>query len=299
MASKVLIALALSGALAIQAAPEGNQCPNGSVRFEGHVSFEENDKPLYLSKDAVLTIDVAEDVPSGAVPKNPIYTHSVPLNNYRHDRGITYSFCSEVASMESKRISLKAHIMDQAEDDKVEYIGETVVTAGSDAYEADLTLGKVEQGLALGEPSVADCQFGQMASDVTGIAVKAHVKVNPKRALPKPTYLAVTLREIDPDSGEPEVISIFAGDVSGIYEPGKPLPAFLCAKVPVTEEPAVYTLEASLHLGWDGFANPGDDERTPRKGDFATTSPVEVEVVSDQNNYSVEMSVKPYEPREQ
>lgn len=297
MASKILISLALAAALAVRAEPEANPCPDGGVRFEGHANFEDNEKPLHLSKEAVLTIDVAEEVPSGAEPKTPIYTHNVPLNNYRLDSEITYSFCADLHGLEAKKVSLKAHILDQAEDDKVEFIGETVVTAGSDTYEADLTLAKVEQGTTAGEPSVADCQFGRMAEDVTGIAVKASVKIGFKKALPKPTYLAVTLREVDAESGEPEVISLFAGDISSIYEPGKPVPAFLCAKVPAAEEPVTYTLDASVHLGWDGFANPDDDERTPKKGDFVTRKDVEVLVTPGQHDYSVDVAVKPFEPR--
>lgn len=297
MVSKAVLTLALVAGLAVRAEPEAKQCPDGTVRFEGHASFEDNEKPMQLSKDAVLTIDVGEEVPSGAEPKNPIYTHNVPLDKYKLNSEITYGFCADLHGLGSKKVSLKAHILDQAEDDKVEYIGETVVTAGSDTYEADLTLAKVEQGNASGEPSIADCQFGRMAEDVTGIAVKASVKISAKKSLPKPTYLAVTLREIDAESGEPEVISIFAGDISGIYEPGKPVPAFLCAKVPVSEEPATYTLDASVHLGWDGFANAEDDERTPRKGDFVTPKEVEVEVVPGQHDYSVQMTVKPFEPK--
>lgn len=297
MAPKLLVALALAAGLAVRADPEAKQCPDGSVKFEGHAAFEDNEKPLQLSKDAVLTINVGEEVPSGAEPKNPIYTHNVPLDKFKLDSEITYSFCADIHNLGSKKISLKAHILDQAEDDKVEFIGETVVTAGSDSYEADLTLAKVEQGSASGEPSVADCQFGQMADDVTGIAVKAFVKIGVKKALPKPTYLAVTLREVSTETGEPEVISIFAGDISGIYEPGKPVPAFLCAKVPVTEEAATYTLDASVHPGWDGFINAEDDERTPKKGDFVTKKDVAVEVVPGQQDYSVDLAVKPFEPK--
>lgn len=297
MAPKLFISLALAAALAVHAEPEANPCPDGGVRFEGHANFEDNEKPLHLSKEAVLTIDVAEEVPSGAEPKTPIYTHNVPLKNYRLDSEITYSFCADLHGLEAKKVSLKAHILDQAEDDKVEFIGETVVTAGSDTYEADLTLAKVEQGTTAGEPSVADCQFGRMAEDVTGIAVKASVKIGSKKALPKPTYLAVTLREVDADSGEPEVISLFAGDISSIYEPGKPVPAFLCAKVPASDEPVTYTLDASVHLGWDGFANADDDERTPKKGDFVTRKDVEVLVTPGQHDYSVDVAVKPFEPR--
>lgn len=297
MVSKLVVTLALAAGLAVRADPEPKQCPDGTVRFEGRASFEDNAKPMQLSKDAVLTIDVAEEVPSGAEPKSAMYTHNVPLDKYKLDSEITYSFCADLKGLESKKVSLKAHILDQAEDDKVEYIGETVVTAGSDSYEADLTLAKVEQGTTSGEPSIADCQFGQMAEDVTGIAVKASVKLGTKKGLPKPTYLAVTLREMSTESGEPEVISIFAGDISSIYEPGKPVPAFLCAKVPVSEEPVIYTLDASVHLGWDGFANADDDERTPRKGDLVTTKDVEVEVIPGQHDYSVEMAVKPFEPK--
>ncbi|KAL8454849.1 hypothetical protein Emed_000028 [Eimeria media] len=297
MVSKLFFALAAAATVAVHAEPAPKQCPDGGVRFEGHAVFADNEKPLQLSKEAVLTIDVAEETPSGSQPKKPIYTHKVPLSDYKLDSQITYGFCTKLEGLDSRKISLKAHILDQAEDDKVEYIGETVVTAGSDSYEADLTLSKVEPGSGAGEPSVADCQFGQMAEDVTGIAVKASVKLPAKKTLPKPSYLAVTLREVDPDSGEPEVISIFAGDVSSIYEPGKPLPAFLCAKVPVADTPVTYTLDASLHLGWDGFANPDDDERTPKKGDFVSAKEVEVEVTPEKHDYSVTMAVKPFEPK--
>ncbi|KAL8434533.1 hypothetical protein Efla_000049 [Eimeria flavescens] len=279
MVSKLLFALAAAAVAAVRADPPAKQCPDGGVRFDGHASFADNEKPLHLSKEAVLTIDVSEETPSGGEPKKSIYTHKVPLSDYNLESQITYGFCAKLDGLDSRKISLRAHILDQAEDDRVEYIGETVVTAGSDSYEADLTLSKVEAGGSSGEPSVADCQFGQMAEDVTGIAVKASVKLAAKKNLPKPSYLAVTLREIDPESGEPEVISIFSGDVSSIYEPGKPLPAFLCAKVPVADEPVTYTLAASLHIGWDGFANPDDDERTPKKGDYVSSKEVEVQIL--------------------
>lgn len=297
MVTKALIPLALAAAFAVRAEPDPKQCPDGGVRFEGHASFEDNEKPMQLSKDAVLTIDVAEEVPSGSEPKSPIYTHTVPLKGYTLDSEITYNFCADLQGLDAKKVSLKAHIVDQAEDDKVEFIGETVVTAGSDTYEADLTLAKVEHGATGGQPTVADCQFGQMEEEVNGIAVKAFVKLNAEKALPKPTYLAVTLREVNTESGEPEVISIFAGDISGIYEPGKPVPAFLCAKVEAADEPVTYTMDASVHLGWDGFANPEDDERTPKKGDYVTKKKVEVEIKPDQQDYSVEMTVKPFDPK--
>lgn len=297
MVPKFLLPLALAAALAVRAEPEANQCPDGGVRFEGRATFEDNEKPMRLSKDAILTIDVAEEVPSGAEPKTPIYTHNVPLDKYTLDSEITYKFCADLQGLESKKVSLKAHILDQAEDDKVEFIGETVVTAGSDTYEADLTLAKIEQGAGAGDPSVDDCQFGQMAEDVTGIAIKAAVKIGAKKPLPKPTYLAVTLREINTESGEPEVISLFAGDISGIYEPGKPVPAFLCAKVPVADAAVTYTMDASVHLGWDGFGNAEDDERTPKKGDFVSKKDIEVQVIPGKHDYSVELSVKPFEPK--
>lgn len=293
MAHKVLMSLALAAAFASAAEPEVNHCPDGGVHFEGKATFEENEKPLKLSKDAVLTIDVAEEVPSGAEPKEPIYTHNVPLDTYTLDTNITYSFCADLHGFESKKVSLKAHIIDEAAEDKVEFIGETVVTGGSETYEADLTLAKVEQGGAAGEPSVADCQFGQMAEDVEGVAVKASVKLGVKKTLPKPTFLAVTLKEVSPESGEPEVISLFAGDISGIYEPGKPVPAFLCAKVPKIEEPTTYTMEASVHMGWDGFANADDEERTPRKGDLVTKKDVEVKMTPGQHDYDVDVAVEP------
>lgn len=296
MVSRLLFSLALATALAVRGEPEQKACPDGQVRFEGRASFED-EKPKQLSKEAILTIEVAEEAGSGEKPKAPIYTHNVPLDKYNPEKDITYSFCVNLKGMESKKVSLKAHILDQAEDDKVEYIGETVVSAGSDSYEADLTLAKVEHGRRGGEPSVNDCQFGEMGEDVRGIAVKASVKIGAKSALPKPTFLVVSLREINPENGEADVISLFAGDISSLYEPGKPVPAFLCAKVPVADESIRYTLDASVHMGWDGFANPEDDERTPRKGDLVSNRDLDVLVTPDQHDYSVEVDTKPFDPK--
>lgn len=297
MVSKLFFSLALATALAVRGEPEQKPCPNGQVRFEGRATFED-ERPKQLSKEAVLTIEVSEEVRSGEKPKAPLYTHNVPLDNYSSEKDITYNFCVNLKGMEAKKISLKAHILDQAENDKVEYIGETVVSAGSDSYEADLTLAKVEQGGTRGDPSVNDCQFGEMGADVRGIAVKASVKIGTRSSLPKPTVLAVSLREINPDNGEADVISLFAGDISGLYEPGKPVPAFLCAKVPVADESLRYTLDASAHMGWDGFANRDDDERTPRKGDLVSKREIDILVTPDQHDYSVEVEMKPFEPRQ-
>ncbi|OEH79051.1 uncharacterized protein LOC34622340 [Cyclospora cayetanensis] len=293
MAPKHLITVALAVALAVHADPDTPKCENGAVHFEGHATFEDNQKPMQLSKEAVLTIDVEEA--SSSSTKAPVYSHKVSLDNYSINSDITYNFCADLQGLESKKASLKAHIVDPAEGNKVEYIGETVVTTGSDSYEADLTLAKVEQGPA-GEPSVADCNFGPMSDEVTGIAVKAFVKMTSPKPLPKPTYLAVTLQEINPETGEPEVISLFAGDISTIYEPGKPVPAFLCAKVPTAPDSAKYTLDATVHLGWDGFAKLEDEERTPRKGDLVAKKGTTLEITPEKHDYSVDISVKPYDP---
>ncbi|CDJ52367.1 hypothetical protein, conserved [Eimeria brunetti] len=300
MAMKSLLVFAFSAALSVAADPEPApaRCPNGEVRFEGRATFDEHDKPETLSKAAVLTIDVSEEAASGEQPKNPIYTHSVPLEGYTPEAEIPYAFCVDLQSVEAKKISLKARVADPQAEAKVECIGETVVTAGSDAYEADLTLAKVEgSSSSSAEPSVADCNFSRLSEDVTGVAVKATVQIGSPRMLPKPTYLVVTLKETDAETGEPEVISLFSGDISAIYEPEKPLPAFLCAKVPVApEENTKYTIEATVHLGWDGYASPNDEERSIRKGDLVTRRPIEVPITPEQHDYAVKVSVKPYNP---
>lgn len=298
MAIKGLMFVAFAAALGVHAEPEAPaRCANGEVRFEGHATFEESDRPDTLSKEAVLTIDVSEEVASGEEPKTPIYTHTVPLEKYTPEAEIPYAFCVDLSSVEAKKISLKARVTDPDGEAKVECIGETVVTAGSDSYEADLTLAKVDGSSSTNEPSVADCNFAQLAEDVTGIAVKATVKIGAPKALPKPTYLVVTLKETDAETGEPEVISLFSGDISAIYEPERPVPAFLCAKVPTTaEEIPKYTLEASVHMGWDGYANPNDEDRTLRKGDLVTRKPIEVPITPEQHDYSVNITVKPYNP---
>ncbi|CDI76930.1 hypothetical protein, conserved [Eimeria praecox] len=298
MLVKALLVVAFAAALDVHAEPEApTRCANGEVRFEGRATFEEGDRPEKISKEAVLTIDVSEESASGEEPKAPIYTHSIPLEDYTPDAEIPYAFCVDLHNVEAKKISLKARITDPEAEAKVECIGETVVTAGSDTYEADLTLAKVESSISSNEPSVADCNFARLADDVTGIAVKASIKIGAPKALPKPTYLVVTLKETDEETGEPEVISLFSGDISAIYEPERPVPAFLCAKVPANaEENPKYTLEAFVHLGWDGYANPNDDERTLRKGDLATRRPIEVPITPDQHDYSVDVTVKPYNP---
>ncbi|CDJ33367.1 uncharacterized protein EMH_0015770 [Eimeria mitis] len=299
MAIKGLVVVAFAAALAVRAEPEApSRCPNGEVRFEGRATFEESDRPETLSKDAVLTIDVSEEAASGEEPKTPIYTHTVPLESYTPDAEIPYAFCVDLQNLDAKKISLKARVSDPEAEAKVECIGETVVTAGSDTYEADLTLAKVDGATSSSnEPSVADCNFAQLSDDVTGVAVKATVQIGAPRTLPKPTYLVVTLRETDSETGEPEVISLFSGDISGIYEPERPVPAFLCAKVSTNaDEHPKYTLEASVHLGWDGYAHPNDDERSLRKGDLVTRKPIEVPITPDQHDYTVNVTVKPYNP---
>ncbi|CDJ41067.1 hypothetical protein, conserved [Eimeria tenella] len=301
MAPKHLIAVALAAALAVRAEPEQTPppCAAGEVRFEGRATFDENERPRRLSRDAVLTIDVSEEVASGEEPKEPIYTHTIPLEQYTPESEIPYSFCADMQKLDAQKISLKARILDASEEDRVECIGETVVTAGSDSYEADLTLAKVDSGTSNGELSVADCNFTQLSEDVSGIAVKAAVEIKAPRSLPKPTYLVVTLRETDPDTGAPEVISLFAGDISAIYVPQKPVPAFLCAKVPTAPEESVkYTIEAAVHVGWDGYTNPQEEERTPRKGDLVTSEPIEVQVNPEQQDYTVTVNLKPYEPQQ-
>ena len=298
MAIKGMIVVAFVAALGARAEPGAPPpCANGEVRFEGRATFEGNDGPETLSKEAVLTIDVSEEAASGEEPKAPIYTHTVPLEKYTPDSEIPYAFCVDLHNLDAKRISLKGRITDPEAEAKVECKRETVVTAGSDSYEADLTLTKVDGSTSTNEPSVADCNFAQLAEDVTGIAVKATVQIGAPRALPKPTYLVVSLKETDAETGEPEIISLFSGDISPIYEPERPVPAFLCAKVPATGDAhPKYTIEASVHLGWDGYANPNDDERTLRKGDLVTRRPIEVHITPDQHDYSVDITVKPYNP---
>lgn len=266
-------------------------CPDGQVRFSGDVTFDSEDsQSVPLPTASVLTLTLSSSAEQSA--ESSLHTEELPLPENGELVPVPYSFCVAIPESAGEKLSLVGQVTDKTDKTRVYYLGETVVAKGSTEYEADVSLVSLLGG-SLNSPSIDDCGFAELPADVMGVAIRLSVTGSFK-TLPQPSILVVTLRAPSEAGEEPDVVSVFSGDVSGLVQPGQPLPAFLCAKVPEADKDAAYSVQAALFVGWEGRENDGE-ERVPRKGDFVSSEDTKIQFVSGERDYGAEVALSPYE----